>query len=295
MYETSIREKKIRPSKRKRLNRSTGGTLAIFIVLGFFGLFSAMPLYLTIINAFKPLNELWVYPPKFYIINPTLENFSQLMTTLGNSSVVFGRYVFNTVLITVVGTIGQIVFGSMGAYAISKVRFPGHKIYFQIIVTSLMFTTAVTSIPSYLIMSKLGFIDTYWAVLLPACGGTLGLFLMKQFMDQISDTLMEAARIDGAGEFGIYWRIVMPNAKPAWLTVIVFSVQGLWNAGASPYIYTEEFKSLNYALGQITAAGIARAGVAAAISVLIMAVPITTFLITQSNIIETMSTSGMKD
>lgn len=295
MYETSIREKKIRPSKRKRLNRSTGGTLAIFIVLGFFGLFSAMPLYLTIINAFKPLNELWVYPPKFYIINPTLENFSQLMTTLGNSSVVFGRYVFNTVLITVVGTIGQIVFGSMGAYAISKVRFPGHKIYFQIIVTSLMFTTAVTSIPSYLIMSKLGFIDTYWAVLLPACGGTLGLFLMKQFMDQISDTLMEAARIDGAGEFGIYWRIVMPNAKPAWLTVIVFSVQGLWNAGASPYIYTEEFKSLNYALGQITAAGIARAGVAAAISVLIMAVPITIFLITQSNIIETMSTSGMKD
>ena len=295
MYETSIREKKIRPSKRKRLNRSTGGTLAIFIVLGFFGLFSAMPLYLTIINAFKPLNELWVYPPKFYIINPTLENFSQLMTTLGNSSVVFGRYVFNTVLITVVGTIGQIVFGSMGAYAISKVRFPGHKIYFQIIVKSLMFTTAVTSIPSYLIMSKLGFIDTYWAVLLPACGGTLGLFLMKQFMDQISDTLMEAARIDGAGEFGIYWRIVMPNAKHAWLTVIVFSVQGLWNAGASPYIYTEEFKSLNYALGQITAAGIARAGVAAAISVLIMAVPITIFLITQSNIIETMSTSGMKD
>ena len=175
---------------------------------------------------------------------------------------------FNTVLITVVGTIGQIVFGSMGAYAISKVRFPGHKIYFQIIVTSLMFTTAVTSIPSYLIMSKLGFIDTYWAVLLPACGGTLGLFLMKQFMDQISDTLMEAARIDGAGEFGIYWRIVMPNAKPAWLTVIVFSVQGLWNAGANPYIYTEEFKSLNYALGQITAAGIARAGVAAAISVI---------------------------
>ena len=87
----------------------------------------------------------------------------------------------------------------------------------------------------------------------------------------------------------------MPNAKPAWLTVIVFSVQGLWNAGASPYIYTEEFKSLNYALGQITAAGIARAGVAAAISVLIMAVPITIFLITQSNIIETMSTSGMKD
>ena len=225
MYETSIREKKIRPSKRKRLNRSTGGTLAIFIVLGFFGLFSAMPLYLTIINAFKPLNELWVYPPKFYIINPTLENFSQLMTTLGNSSVVFGRYVFNTVLITVVGTIGQIVFGSMGAYAISKVRFPGHKIYFQIIVTSLMFTTAVTSIPSYLIMSKLGFIDTYWAVLLPACGGTLGLFLMKQFMDaSINESLLEAARIDGAGVMGMYWKIIMPIMKPAWMTVLLFSI-----------------------------------------------------------------------
>lgn len=158
------------------------------------------------------------------------------------------------------GDDGQILIGSLCAYAISKLQFPGHQIYFRIIVLSLMFSPVVTAIPTYMIMAKIGWIDSYLAILVPAMGGSLGLYLMKQFIDQLPDSLLEAARIDGAGEFYTYWHIVMPNVKSAWLTLIVLSVQSLWSMGASPFIYTENYKTINYALGQILASGIARAG-----------------------------------
>ena len=119
---------------------------------------------------------------------------------------------------------------------------------------------------------------------------------MKQFMEaNIPDTLIEAAHIDGASENTVFFRIIMPLVKPAWLTMIVYSFQGLWNAGASIYIYSEELKTFNYAIGQILAGGIVRAGAGAASTVVMMLVPILVFVISQSNIIETMSSSGMKD
>ena len=159
-----------------------------------------------------------------------------------------------------------------------------------------MFSTAVTSIPNYIIMSKIGFIDTYAALIVPAFGMSLGLFLMKQFMDQnVPMTILEAADIDGAGEGKKFFSIVMPMVKPAWLTLIIFSVQSLWGIGNSSYIYSEQLKTLTYAFSQIQTAGVARAGVGAAIGVVMMIVPVTVFIITQSNIIETMATSGMKE
>lgn len=288
-----VRRARIRPAR--RINRSAGGTAVILMLLGVLGLFMALPLYLTIINSFKPLNELWVFPPRFYVINPTLQNFGDLLTSISNSTVPFSRYVFNTAMITVVGTTGQILIGSLCAYAISKLQFPGHQIYFRIIVLSLMFSPVVTAIPTYMIMAKIGWIDSYLAILVPAMGGSLGLYLMKQFIDQLPDSLLEAARIDGAGEFYTHWHIVMPNVKSAWLTLIVLSVQSLWSMGASPFIYTENYKTINYALGQILASGIARAGVGAAVAVVMMALPIAVFIITQSNVIETMSNSGIKE
>lgn len=281
--------------KKRRVNRSLSGNIAITLFITIFGLFMSLPMVYTIGNAFKPLDELWLFPPPLFPRNPTLSNFTDLFQLLQNSWVPISRYLFNTLFITVAGTAGQVVFGSMCAYALAKHDFPGAKIIFKIIVTSLMFSASVTSIPSYMTMVKLGWIDTYQALIVPAMGASLGLYLMKQFMEQVPQSLLEAARIDGAGEIRILLKIVMPVVKPAVLTLIIFSVQSLWNMGASTYIYTEQLKTLPYAISQIISGGIARAGVGTAVSVIMMAVPITTFIITQSNIIETMATSGMKE
>ena len=152
----------------------------------------------------------------------------------------------------------------------------------------------------YLIMSELKWIDTYAALIVPAFGMSLGLYLMKQFMEQIPDSLLEAGRIDGAGQWTIFWQIVMPNVKSAWMTLLLLSVQTLWPIGDNNFIYKEELKTLAYALGQIQGTGaagvnIARAGVGAAVSVFMMIIPVLIFIFSQSNIIETMSSSGMKD
>ena len=159
-----------------------------------------------------------------------------------------------------------------------------------------MFSSAVTAIPSFIIMSKLHLIDTYTAVIFPAVGAPLGLFIMKQFMDQtVNLSVLESADIDGACEFVKFFKLVMPMAKPAWITLMIFTVQSLWGLGSSSYIFSEQLKTLSYALSQVQAAGIARAGVGGAITVLMMLVPLAVFIVSQSNVTETMSTSGMKD
>ena len=254
-----------------------------------------LPMYYAIITSLKPLDELWIFPPHFWVAKPTLKNFADLFSNLSNSWVPFSRYIFNTVFISVVGTFGHVIIASMAAYALSKKRFYGSQTIFKVIVTSLMFSGS-TAIPTFIIMSKLGLIDTYWSIILPAFSSTLGLYLMKQHMESmVKDTIIEAAKIDGAGEMRIFWTIVMPMVKPAWLTLIVFSFQGLWNSTGATYIYTEQLKTLNYAISQIISAGISRAGAGAASVVFMMILPIAVFMFSQSNIVETMSSSGIKE
>lgn len=282
--------------KKKRLNRSLGGNIAIFSALTVFGMFMALPLIYVISNAFKPYEELFLFPPKFFVRNPTLENFSDMMTVLTDSQVPFSRYVFNSVFITVVGVILQIIFASCASYALTKFDFPGRKFLFKMVTLALMFSAAVTSVPTYILMNKFGLLDSYWAIILPAAQSSLGLYLMKQFMEQLlPDALLEAARIDGANEVRILFTIVMPTVKPAWLTLAVLSIQSLWNATGGYYIYSEELKTLPVALSQIIAGGVARMGAGAAVSLCMMAVPITAFLVSQSNIMQTMATAGMKE
>lgn len=281
--------------KRKSPNRSKTGDILVNLVLIFVGIFMALPLIYTISNAFKPLDEIFLFPPKFFVMHPTIENFQDLFILMAKSWVPFSRYIFNTVFITTVGTLGNLVVCSLAAYAIAKHQFPGSKVIFQMIVLSLMFSPHVTAIPNYLIMSKIGWVDTYMALIVPAFATSLGLFLMKQFMEQIHDSMLEAARIDGASELYIFLHIAMPMVKPAWLTLIIFSVQNLWNIRGSNFIYEEQLKTLPFALQQILQGGIARAGIGAAVTLLIMIVPITLFIITQSNIIETMGSSGIKE
>jgi len=278
------------------LNRSFGGDMAINVILLIFGAFMFIPMFYTIIQSFKPLDELWVFPPRFFVVNPTFKNYGSLLRLMSTSWVPFSRYIFNTVFLSVAGTAGNLFFSSVAAYAISKVKFPGSGGTFRLIRMTLMFHATVTTITNFYTMSLLGWVDTYLALIIPAFASTMGLYLMKQFMDNnVPDELIEASRIDGANEFNCYWRIAMPIIKPAWLTLIILAFQGLWNMGASIYIQSEQLKTFPYAIGQIVSSGIARMGASMASNVILLIVPITVFIINQSNIIETMASSGMKD
>ena len=292
-----IKEQKMRVRNHQVvLNRSVGGDTGIFVFLAIMGVFMFLPMYYTFIQSLKPLDELWMFPPRFYVSKPTGKNFSDLFSLLNTSWVPFSRYIFNTVFITAAGTFGNLFFSSIAAYALAKIPFPGRKGIFWLMQKSLMFTSTVTAIANFLTLSAIGLMDNVFAIIIPAWGSTMGLYLMKQFMDSsISDDVLESARLDGCSEIRTFWQIAMPMVKPAWLTLIIYSFQGLWQTGSSPYIYSEQFKTLNYAITQITAGGVARAGAAAAGTVIMMIVPILVFVITQSNIIETMASSGMKD
>ena len=288
---------KLRTRKHKVvLARSAGGDAGISVILVLLGAFMFLPMVYVIMQSLKPLDELWMYPPRFYVMSPTLKNFKDLFTLMNISWVPFSRYIFNTVLVSVAGTAGHLFLASLAAYALAKIKFPGRDFMVQTVQMSLMFNSTVTAITSFILMSALHWLDSYWALIVPAWCSSLGLYLMKQFMDtNVNDSVLESARLDGAKELKIFWIIAMPMVKPAWLTLIIYSFQGLWNAGASMYIYSEQFKSFNYAIGQILAGGIKRAGAGAASQVIMMLVPIIIFIISQSNIIETMGSSGMKD
>ena len=278
------------------LNRSAGGDTGITVVLTILGLFMFLPMYYVVIQAFKPLDELFMFPPRFYVINPTLDNFGDLFILLSNSWVPFSRYIFNTVFITICGTCGNLVFSSMAAYSLAKLRFPGRKAIFQIIVMSLMFHSTVNQVTHFIILSAFGWVDTYLSIIVPSLASTMGLYLMKQFMESsVPDTVLESARLDGASEFRTFLIIAMPMVKPAWLTLIIECFKGLWNSGSSIYIHSEELKTFNYAINQIVTGGIARSGAGAAATVVMMSVPILVFVLNQSQIIETMGSSGMKD
>ncbi|MCL2199030.1 MAG: carbohydrate ABC transporter permease [Defluviitaleaceae bacterium] len=283
----------------RKPNRSLGGDIFIWFILALFGIFFVFPLVFLINNAFKPLDEIFIFPPNLWVINPTMGNLQDLFIIMSRSWVTFTRYVFNTVFITAAGTIGHLLVASMGAFAVSKYEFPGSKFFFGLIITTLMFNQFVMQIPNFLILAQLNWIDTYWAVIIPAFGMPMGFFLLKQFMDTIPVSLVESAKIDGANEWYIYSRIVMPLVKPALLTAMVFAVQALWNNPQSLLIYTEQLKTLPLAISQIIgsphAPNIARMGVNAAGMLVMVVVPIIIFIFAQSNILKTMASSGIKE
>ena len=282
-------------SKLRRNKVAIAGDITTWLLLLLYGLLMSLPLIYAVLQAFKPYNELFIFPPRFFVRNPTLSNFSQLFDLTSSSWVAFSRYVFNSILNTVVGTIIHILAAAMCAYPLAKNRFPGKKIIFKIVVWALLFHSAVLEVPTYLVMSALGIVDTYFAYWLPEIGATMGVFLLKQNMDVIPNAMLEACRIDGANEWTILWNVVMPAVKPAWLTLAIFAFQRNWNATSSAYIYTETLKTLPAALSQITAVGsVSRAGEAYAASVIMMVPAIIFFIIAQGNTVKTMSHAGIK-
>lgn len=278
-----------------RANRSTGGDIVLILFLLLLAVIFALPLYYTIINSLKPADEFFLFPPLFYVRKPTSQNFVNLFRLMSTSWVPFSRYVFNTVMVTVIGTAGHCIITSLAAFPCAKYTFPGSKSIGKIVRYSLMFSSSVTALATYIIMNALGWIDTYWAMIIPAIAGPLGFFLMQGFMVNVPDALLEAAVLDGAGFQTLFWKLVMPIAKSGWLTLAIFKIQELWNLTSSSYIYSETLKTLHYAISQVTSGGIARQGAAAAGSVIMLLVPMFFFIIIQSNVLETMATSGMKD
>jgi len=278
-------------------NRSRMGDVGVAIILIIFGCFFAFPLVYAINAAFKPLDELFIYPPKLFVRNPTTDNFSDLFLLLGKTgTITFTRYMFNSIFVTAVGTIGHILIASMAAYVLAKYRFPGSRFFFAAVTVALMFTGYVINIPRYLIMAKLGLINNYLAMIVPAFASPMGLFLMKQFIESsIPDVLLEAARIDGAGQPRIFFKIVMPLVKPAILTLMIFSIQALWNDAGTTFLYRDELKMLPFALQTVAAGGVARTGAGSAATLFMMLLPLTCFMLAQSNIVETMASSGIKE
>ena len=293
MDKTTRQHKKL--IKRRKPNRSVWGDILLYFFLLLVAMVMVFPIVYAVSSALKPLDELFMFPPRIFAQNPTLDNFSDLFVTMGKSWVTFSRYLFNTVFITGVGTAGHLIIASMAAFVLAKYDFPGGKTFFRLVTVAMMFSGYVTAIPNYLIINALGWVDTYWAIIIPAFASPMGLFLMKQFMEGLPTSLIGAAKIDGASEWKVFADIVMPNVKPAWMTLIIFSVQALWNNKAATFIYSEERKTLVYALQQIQSGGIARTGQGAAVLVVVMIVPIAIFIFSESQILETMASSGLKD
>ncbi len=282
-------------SQVRRYTRSKVGTFFYFTFIFLAGAFTVLPLIYCICTSFKPLDELLVFPPRFLVHNPTLQNYKILPELLSNLKVPITRYVFNSLFVTLVGTIANVVVGSMAAFVLSKSKLKYKKQIFMIVQFSLMFNAYTLAMPRYLIYKTLGIMDTYWIYILPAIPSATSVFLMKQYMDSyVPNEMLESAQIDGASFWGIYWRIIVPMVKPAFMTTLLFAFRDLWAMIPSGTIFSEELKTLPMIVNQITAGGIARSGSAMAVTVILMIPPIVIYLLTQSHVMETMNTAGIK-
>ena len=278
-----------------RAGRKHGGTVCIFIFLLVLAVFMALPIYLAVVMSVKPSQEWFIFPPKFYAMDPTLDNFREMFRAAGQLWVPFSRYVANSVFVTAAVTLAQCFTASMAAFVLAKGKFRGSKFLNSVIVISLLYQSNVIYIVQYMVIAKLGMIDTYAALILPSVATPMGVFLMRQSISQIPDAMIEAAKVDGAGMFRTCWKVVMPNQKPALMTLMIFAFQSAWNIQSGSYVFDESLKTLPTAVAQAAASGIARQGVALAAAVFMLIPPVIFFMAAQKNVIETMAHSGIKD
>jgi ABC-type glycerol-3-phosphate transport system permease component len=296
---SKIKKLRLRVAKKKsykRFTRSKAANVFFVSMLLLAGLFMVLPLIYSIVTSFKPLDELLAFPPKFFVSRPTIHNYTVLPSLLDNLQVPFSRYAFNSLFISVAITFGHVLVAGMASFTLSFCKNKWISAVFWGVQVALLFNGYTLGIPQYLIFAKLGIIDTYWVYILPALQSTTGVFLMKQYMDvSVPKALMEAALLDGAGYYRILWTLVMPLVKPAWLTLSLFAFRDAWALQPGGTIFSESLKTLPVAMNQIAASGIARSGSVMAATVLLMIPPIAVYLVSQSNVMETMSSAGMKD
>lgn len=275
--------------------RKKRDTAIVFIILSAMSALFVFPIYLTVMMSFKPVNELFIFPPEIYTLSPTMENYREMYRLLENLWVPFSRYFFNTVFVTVTVTVLQCFLCSMAGFVLAKGRFYGRKLINSLVIIALLYQSNVIYLMQYLVMSRLHIIDTYSAMILPYIATPLGVFLMRQSISRMPDTILDAGKVDGAGMFSLCWRIVIPNQKPALMTLAVFSFQSAWNMDAGSFIRNESLKTLQYAVKQAGSSGISRTGAAMAGSVFILIPPAAVFILCQGGVMETMTYSGIKE
>lgn len=272
--------------------------IKFYVILLPFVLLSILPLIYIVSTAFKPIEELFAYPPKFFVENPTWDNFKKLFGAAENTAFPMTLYLFNSIIATVLVVIGGTFISMCAAYALSKRKFRSNKAIFKANQLALMFVGSMLGIPRYLIIKELGLLDSFWANVIPLLIMPTGVFLLKQFIDGVPNALIEAARIDGAGEFRIMMRIVYPVIKPAMATVAVLFFQAAWNGveASNMFINTEGYKTFAYYMNVLSAAGngVAGRGMAAAASLIVIIPNIVLFVIMQSKVMDTMAHSGIK-
>jgi len=279
--------------------RKDWGGFFLYLFLTLFGLLMLAPLVYMVSTAFKPTSELFLFPPRFFVNNPTLVNFRDLLLITGTTSVPFSRFIFNSLLISscIVGF--GILVSAMAAYPLAKHNMPFRSAIFNMVVLAIMFSPMVVQIPQYLLISKIGLINTYWAMILPYLAAPIGMFLMTQFLRQIPDPLLEAARIDGASEWKVFWVVVIPMLKPAIATFALFSFISAWNDPYPAMVYTtdQDMKSLPLAIQTLSGGYgvVARVGTLAAASLLMIVPTIIVFIVTQRLVLQTMAHSGLKE
>ena len=277
------------------IKRSVVTVFMIFLVA-----FTALPLIYIVNAAFKPLDELFLFPPTFFVKHPTGKNFRDLVISLGSSTVPFLRYVFNSVFVSLCVVVGTVIISSTAAFALSKLELPFKAFWFNLIISALMFSNHVTTIPRYLVIESMGLYNSYTALILPQIAVAYNVFLMKQFLDQYPDQIMEAAHIDGAGDFLTFIKIVFPGQKPVVATMVVLTFVSCWNDFFSPLVYTssQTMKTLPLALQTISggagASSVSRAGAVSSASLLMILPVIIIFTLMQGKVMETMTQSGIK-
>lgn len=291
IYSSGINPKGFHPSQ-----------LKFYILLLPLAALMLLPIIFIFSNAFKPPDELFAFPPRFFVINPTFKNFSDLFSTMSTSGVPVSRYLFNSIVIALVTILASILVSSTAAYALSKLNFKLKRTIFSVNTVALMFVPIAVTIPRFLIINGLGMIDTFWVHILPALAMPVGLFLLKQFIDVIPNEVIEAARIDGASDFQIYSRIILPLIRPAIATIAILTFQATWNDAAisSLYINKEGLKTFAFYLSTLTATTatgantVAGQGIAAAAALILFLPNLIIFILLQSQVMSTMSHSGLK-
>lgn len=287
----SFNQTKVNPSKFGK------GQIKFLVYLIPLAIIMVLPILYIVSTAFKPIDELFAFPPRFFVLKPTFNNFTNLFRQTSQSGIPFTRYLFNSIIISVVGILLTLLITSMSAFGLSKLKFKGKKTLFKINQLALMFVPVAVTIPRFIIIVNIGIYDTYLAHLLPLLAMPVGLFLVKQFVDQVPNELIEAAQIDGADNFKVFWNIVLPIIKPALATVAILSFQSFWNNEITSQLYINDDakKTVAFFLSTITSgSGVAGAGIGAAASLIMFLPNIIVFILIQNKVMDTMAHSGIK-
>lgn len=272
--------------------------IPMYLVLVPLALFMALPIVFIINHAFKPIEELFAFPPKFFVENPVLDNFVKLGRQASAGGISISRYIFNSVIVTGSVVLLSMLMSAMAAFALSKLRFRAKNLLVEINNLAMMFVPVAVIIPRYLLVDKLGMINTYFAHILPLVALPVGMFLVKQFTDQVPDSLIEAAIVDGAGYFKVFYRIILPMIKPAIATVAILAFQSVWNNTETSTMYTnkESMRTLTFYMNTLASNtnAVAGQGVAAAASLIMFLPNLILFILCQSKVMNTMAHSGIK-